>query len=183
MKKRTILCALCAAFVAACASNPASIRTNVPDFVRKPPRDKEHFYGIGAAKMDSPNMSLTMAQSRARVSIAQQISSQAKSMIDDYSAQIEGGKPKNAENFSQNVSRVLSEAKLSGTEVLEQVQAPDGTWWVLVSIKKADVNKELSSSLDKEKLNYAEFKNWNAQREMESAFEKQSTRSPPVVER
>ncbi|MDR2481237.1 MAG: LPP20 family lipoprotein [Spirochaetaceae bacterium] len=169
-----------ALLAAGCSSNPAAIKGDVPSFVRKPPKDKENFYGLGSAKMGDINMSLTMAQNRARVSIAQQISSQAKSMIDDYSAQVEGD-PKTAEKFAQSVARTLSEAKLTNTEIVEQVQTKDGTWWVLISMKKADVNKELSDGFNKEKMNYAEFKNWNAQREMDAAFNKQAGKEPPVV--
>ncbi|MDR2864956.1 MAG: LPP20 family lipoprotein [Spirochaetaceae bacterium] len=168
-------------FVLSCASN-SSVRVDVPDFVRNPPKDKDLIYGVGSAKMANDYMSKTMAENRARVAITQKLSSIAKTMIEDYSAQVEGDKSTFL-NFSDSVNRTLSQAKLSNTEIVEELPATDGTWWVLMSMKKSDADKDLSTVFDREKLNYAAFQNWNAQREMDAAFARQSTQSPVIVDR
>jgi hypothetical protein len=100
-------------------------------------------------------------------------------MIDDYSAEVEGD-PATAENFSRSVSRTLAEARLTGTDIVKQDQTPDGVFWVLMSMNKSDANKLVNDAVNTEKLRYAEFQNWNAQKEMDAAFAKAEGK-PEVV--
>jgi hypothetical protein len=187
MKKIVVvLCALCAAVLTVgCASKKADAPapaagpvSYLPDFVMNPPSGDDVIYGVGVAKMSNLNQSMTMAQNRARVSIAQQIDAQVRNMIDDYTAGIEGGKPADAEGFQRSVSRTLTEAKLSGTKVIQQAQGTDGTFYCLMAINKTDVKQQTEEVINAEKIKYAEFQNWNAQRDMDAAFAKPAT---PVV--
>jgi hypothetical protein len=177
-------------FATGCASTPpasaapAGVAADVPGFVLRPPKTEGVLYGVGTAKMNTTSLSMTMAENRARVNISQQLSSMVKNMIDDYQASTEATAEQKAvgEQFAQSVSRTLSQAKLTGAEVEERAQMPDGTWYVLVSMNKSNANKEINTAVDREKLNYAEFKNWQAQNQMEAAFAKeQQAEHPPVT--
>jgi hypothetical protein len=94
-------------------------------------------------------------------------------MIDDYQAQAgDSDNASDAEGFQRSVSRTLSQTKLSGTKVVKRDKV-DGTWYALVSLSKVDAAKQVSDVINKEKLNYAEYKNWNAQRELEANLDKE----------
>ena len=189
----TVALVACAALLfalAGCASKPAPEQAPVsgpgiqedsdwPEFVKVPPVNSDMIFGVGAAKLSQKSASLNMAQNRARVAIAQKISTTVRNMIDDYSAEVEGDSSA-AENFSRSVSRSLTEATLTGTEVIRQEQTKDGTVWVLMGVSKGDVNKLAADTVNAEKLKYAEFQNWNAQRDMEAAFAKDSGK-PEIV--
>ncbi|MDR2051899.1 MAG: hypothetical protein LBP80_00650, partial [Treponema sp.] len=74
-----------------CGSSPASggggsrrgRLAGVPSFVISPPQAEDVIYGVGAADYDDVNMAITMAENRARVSIARELDSRVRGMIDD----------------------------------------------------------------------------------------------------
>jgi hypothetical protein len=135
MKKLTIaLVVLAALLVVSCGSAPAPVlqAADLPDFVLNPPIAEDAMYGVGAAKMATTPESLQMAESRARVSLAQQINTRVQNMITDYMSGSEGTDQMN--NFQESISRSLAEANLSGAQVVKREQTKDGTWWVMVSI-------------------------------------------------
>lgn len=155
-----------------CASTPKKAgNKDLPDFVRNPGkyRIEGAFTGIGSANFGTTNMDMTMAETRARAAIARKISSTLKSMIDDYSAEIEGD-PEAAEQFAQVVTRALSRAELTETEIERAEYGPDGTYYVLMSIPKSAALAPSNAAFNREKLQYEKFQNWNAQRDMEAAF-------------
>jgi hypothetical protein len=158
-----------------CGSSPAASGggSNLPDFILNPPDDEDVIYGVGIAKMANDSMGMQIAENRARVSISQQIDSRVRNMIDDYQAQAgDSGNSSDAEGFQQVVSRTLSQTKLAGTKTVKRDKV-DGTWYALVSISKADAAKQASDVINKEKINYAKFQNWNAQRDLDAALAKE----------
>jgi hypothetical protein len=171
----------------ACASSPgAGSRkgrlSGVPSFVVSPPQAEDVIYGVGAADYDDVNMAITMAENRARVSIARELDSRVKGMIDDMT-QAAGASKEDSLSFAQTVSRTLTEARLSGARRVETGEGDDGTIYVLVSLKKADAAKQASDIINKEKIKYAAFENWNAQRELDAALDKYKYDgdNPPIV--
>jgi len=163
-----------AALVLSCGSGPKT-----PDFARKPPVKDGKIYGVGYAVMADRNMAEQTAAARARTAISQQLNSVVRNMFDDYTASDENQKTA----FVQNVTRILSESRLVNNTIEETfTDEKDGRYysWVLVSIEKPD--STLSDKINKEKLNYAEFKNWNAQKEMDDAFSKQANGKPVTVD-
>ncbi|MDR2510839.1 MAG: LPP20 family lipoprotein [Spirochaetaceae bacterium] len=146
-----------------------------PDFVLHPPKDENVIYGVGSAKLATVNMSMSVSETRARMAIARELSSVARQMIDDYTSdasEISGNK-REAETFAQIVSRNLSEARMAGAKVVRREPSPDGTWWCLVAYNKSAAAKDAIAEVDREKVNYAAFRNWNAQRDMDAAFARQ----------
>jgi hypothetical protein len=102
-------------------------------------------------------------------------------MIDDYNAQVEGD-PAAAESFTQEVTRALSQAELSDTEIEMTGYDDNGTYYVLMSMPKSAALGPATAAIDKEKLQYAKFQNWNAQRDMQAAFAAENG-DPEIVDK
>jgi hypothetical protein len=89
MKKGLFLCltALAVAVLAvSCGGSPDSKQRdpNSPPWLNDlPPADE--IWGIGIAKQSSEQMSMTMAETRARAGIARQLNARVEDMITDYS--------------------------------------------------------------------------------------------------
>jgi hypothetical protein len=174
----------------ACGSSPSSGSgprrgrlSGVPSFVISPPQAEDVIYGVGAADFEDINMALTMAENRARVSIARELDSRVKGMIDDMT-QAAGASREDSLSFAQTVSRTLTEARLSGTRRIETGEGDDGTIYVLVSMLKVDASRQASDIINREKIKYAAFENWNAQRELDAALDKYKYdgENPPIVD-
>jgi hypothetical protein len=169
----------------ACGSSPAASEgrlSGVPSFVISPPQAEDVIYGVGAARFVSADISVSMAEARARVSIALVLDSMVRGMIDDMTLAA-GASGEDSLSFAQTVSRTLSEVRLSGTMRVETGKGDDGTDYVLVSMKKADAAKQVGDIINKEKIKYIAFENWNARRELEAALDKYryDGDNPPIV--
>jgi hypothetical protein len=85
------------------------------------------FWGVGSAKQSNTALSLTMAANRARVDIATQV----------YRFALRAGYT----NLSQQTILAM---RLEPSRVIQQWQAPDGTWWCLVEYSETDAQQALS---------------------------------------
>lgn len=184
MKKGSILCVamILAILVFACGSGPRSSDPNLPDWVLNPPDQEDVLYGIGTAKMATVNQSMTMAESRARQSLAFQINANVQAMITDYAR--EAGTVNNSVSiqFAEQVGRQVTQTKLSGAVPVKREQAKDGTFWVLVRYPKADAAKAAADIVENEASRYAEFKAMDALKMMDAQLAKNETKPEPVSE-
>jgi predicted small lipoprotein YifL len=146
--------------VTACGSSSAVVSKgpdNTPEWLNDfPPEDV--IWGIGTAKQSSPSMSMTTAEARAKTAIARQLSTKVQAMFTDYN--LDAGNVKNQANSSlqEDVSRQITNMDVSGARPIKRWQAPDGTWWYLVELKKSDAKKTVASILGNEEAAYAQFK-------------------------
>jgi hypothetical protein len=133
-----------AAMVVGCASSARSgsggtDSSDLPDFVVNPLVQEEVIFGIGGAqKQSSENMAITMAESRARQSLAFQINANVQAMITDYAR--EAGTQNNTASleFAESVGRQVTGVNLAGAIPVKRVKTKDGTWWVLVFYSKVE---------------------------------------------
>jgi hypothetical protein len=152
---------------------------NMPDWLNEfPPEDA--LWGIGSARQSTDNMSMTMAENRARVSISQQLSSVVQNMITDYTRDAGTSGSQASISLQESVSRSLSEAKLTGAKPLKRWKGPDGTWWYLLEYKKADAAKQAADIFATEAEQYAEFKTDQALDMMDAQLAKNKEK-PTVV--
>jgi hypothetical protein len=165
MKKAcSILVVLALVFmVAACGSSPSNktSQSNSPEWVNDfPPEDV--FWGIGIAKQSSPSFSMTTAEARARVAIARQLSTKVQAMFTDYN--LDAGNVNNQANVSlqEDVSRQITNMDVSGARPIKRWEAPDGTWWMLMELNKADAQKAVANILWNQEAAFAEFKTQQA---------------------
>ncbi|MDR3303612.1 MAG: LPP20 family lipoprotein [Treponema sp.] len=153
---------------------------NMPLWINDfPPEDA--LWGIGTAKQSTDNMSMTMAENRARVSISQQLSSMVQIMITDYTRDAGTAGSQASISLQESVSRSMSEAKLTGARPIQKWKGPDGTWWYLVEYKKADALNQASNIFATEEEQYAEFKTAQALDMMDAQLANNKEK-PPVVD-
>jgi len=157
MMKKAVFCAAAACLsLAACASKPASQQPPVsqttgtlPGFVQQWVREapEDVLYGIGSAKHGTESLSKQTATQRARVEIAQQMNITVQAMVQDYSAGSEEDTSAVLQ-FSEVVSRSITEADLSGSKVWGYDKAADGTVYVMVTYNVADAVKLMQDQVD-----------------------------------
>jgi hypothetical protein len=184
MKKGLFLCltVLAAALLAvSCGSAPAPSAQqsdpNTPPWLNDfAPEDV--IWGIGSAKQSSDQMSLTMAETRARAGIARQLNARIEDMITDYTRDAGTAASQAALSLQEVITRQVTAMQLNGARPIQKWKAPDGAWWYLVEYKKADAQAALKNIIDSEAARYAEFKAGEALRMLDAQLAKNEK---PVV--
>jgi hypothetical protein len=151
--------------IIACGSSPSSSAAagpvNTPDWINDfPPEDA--IWGIGIAKQSSASMSMTTAEARARVAIARQLSTKVQAMFTDYNLDAGAAGSQASSSLQEDVSRQVTNMDVSGARPIKRWQAPDGTWWYLVEMRKSDARTQVASILKNEEAQYAQFKSQQA---------------------
>jgi hypothetical protein len=144
--------------LSACGSKPsAGAASDIPPWLNDLPGD-DVIWGIGSAKQSSVSMSMTTAEARARTSVARQLNVKVQNMFTDYN--LDAGNVKNQANTSlqEDVTRQITNMDVSGARPIQRWQGKDGTWWLLVEMKKADAKKQVASILGNEEAAFAQFK-------------------------
>jgi hypothetical protein len=159
----------------ACASKPATSTTTGPTTTPEwlndfPPEDA--IWGIGLAKQSSASMSMTTAEARARVAIARQLSTKVQSMFTDYNLDAGNVGSQASTSLQEDVSRQITNIDVTGARPIKRWQAPDGTWWFLVEMKKADARSQVASILRNEEAAFAQFKAQQALQLMDAQLAK-----------
>jgi hypothetical protein len=165
-----------------CASKPRSGGSNLPDWVINPPEQTGMLYGIGSAKLSSEQQSITMADSRARQSVAFQLRTNVQAMITDYAR--ESGTQNNsaALQFAEVVGRQLVNLELSGAKPVKREKMKDGTFWVLISYDKTAAAQTAAGIIENEASRYAEFKAMEALRLMDQQLSRTDTKPEPITQ-
>jgi hypothetical protein len=166
--------------VSGCGSSPQASNPKLPSFVLNPPDQEDVIYGIGTAKMNTRDMSLSMAEARARQSLAFQLNSNIQAMITDYAREAGNVNKSVSLQFAEQVGRQITNTKLQGTSPVKREQTSDGSFWVLVGVRKADAVKATANIIENEASRYAEFKAMDALDRMETQLDKLNTK-PQVV--
>ena len=160
---------------AACKSAPPTSTTTGPTTTPEwlndiPPEDV--LWGIGTAKQSSPSMSMTTAESRARVAIARQLQTKVQAMFTDYNLDAGNVSAQANASLQEDVSRQITNMDVSGARPIKRWEAPDGTWWFLVEFKKSDAKNAVASILRNEQAAFAQFKAQQALDMMDYQLEK-----------
>jgi hypothetical protein len=165
-----------------CASSPSKggSQADLPEFVMNPPIQEDALFGIGSAKLSTINQSMTMAESRARQSLAFQLNTNVQAMITDYARSAGTTDSQASLEFAETVGRQLTQATLSGTTVVNRKQTKDGTLWVLMSYRKSDAAKAAANIIENEASKYAEFKAMEALKLMDQQLDRINTKPEPV---
>jgi len=129
------------------ATPQRKIAGNVPkslkEAIMKAPDDV--IIGVGAARMATQSMAMTVAQTRARADISRQINSVVQTMVTKYTAD-SNASPEDKVVFTETITVQTSSATLNDTVVLEIDTDNDGYTWAAVSIKKESVADQISHS-------------------------------------
>jgi hypothetical protein len=185
MKKiSVVLVCLMAVLAAGCKSTPPDTRVSDPDVPawlnEFPPEDV--LWGIGTAKQSTENMSMTMAEARARQNIANQLSVEVQGMITDYARDAGTINDQTSLALAETVSRQVTQTTLTGASPITKWRSPGGTWWFRVQLKKSDAARAAADIIDSEAARYAEFKSMEALKLMDAQLAKKNDRPVPVTE-
>ncbi|GHV82627.1 hypothetical protein AGMMS49991_11850 [Spirochaetia bacterium] len=126
-------------FNVSCSNTPSWAKNATPkDVVR----------GIGSANNSNEALSRSIAESRARASIVRQLNTELETMLTDYKpgAGTTGNRPGIV--LTESISRQVSSLQLTNTRVVKKWRAPDGTWWYMLEITKADARALLQPIVD-----------------------------------
>ena len=179
----SILILVLAFLVFGCGSSPQKVSDpSMPPWINeRPPEDM--LWGIGVADNAQVQMRMTMADSRARQDLSRQLQVLTQGMVTDYAREAGGINNTAALQFSETITRQLSQATLSGA-VREQVwTAPDNkTLWTRLQMSKADAAREIQKAVDSEAARYAEFKAMDALKEMDFQMQKNNLSPQPVMQ-
>jgi hypothetical protein len=181
MKKMLIFLTICALALSSCASGPKTtsdgraVKGGAPLFVRdavkKAPADV--LVGVGSAKIGAAGLgqARTIAASRARAEIARQLNAIVRDMVTDLTASSEVS-PKDAVSYQETITMQLSKADLTGSSIIEQDADGDNNYWVVVTLGKTSVAKEINQAQAAAKLAAPKAAALDAAARMEKAFEK-----------
>ncbi|GHU96644.1 hypothetical protein FACS189483_00230 [Spirochaetia bacterium] len=121
---------------------------SVPSWVLNPDDQENGFVGIGSARSATTQLSIQMAEARARQDIAFQLSAQVEAIITDYANNV-GSK----EEFdllqaskTEMVGRQLANITLTGVKVTKRARTSDNTWWVEVTWSREQARRVLVDS-------------------------------------
>jgi hypothetical protein len=128
------------------------IPNGVPDFVKNAVihAADDVLIGIGSAKLESLAMSITIAETRARVSICRQTGSLFQDMARDYYAGTEVD-PLTALTFQEHVTISLSKSTLPGIAVVSKDKDAEGTVWAVVQFDKKNLLSEITTAVSSAK--------------------------------
>jgi hypothetical protein len=161
------------------APAPTTALQTMPEFALRPPQKEDTLYGVGSANYAEQQMSMEMADARARQSIAYQIETAAKAMVTDYGRAAGAVNSPASMRLAETIGSQIANAKLRGVSVVERQQMPDGTIWSLCMIKKSAAAQESAMIIENEASSYAEYKAMDALKRMNAELEK--TQTKPMI--
>ncbi len=169
------------ASVMGCGSLSSSAQGDAPEWLNELPPEGT-IWGIGVAKLQNESLARETATSRARRDVASQLSVLVQSMLTDYAR--EAGTLQNTTSiqFIESVTRNLIDMNVSGAIPNAQKRMPDGTWWIRVSLSKADAQRLAGDVIENEASRYAEFKAQEALRMLDTKLSQTQSRPTPRSE-
>jgi len=136
---------------------PQTQAPQVPSwFGQIPPEDA--IWGVGQAKLTNMDLAMRTAESRAQRSAAAQIGTLVQELLTDYAN--ESGIIGNTRSLVaiENIGRSLVNMSLSGATINAREIMPDGTVFVRVTVRKATAMRQISSIVNNEVADFAEFR-------------------------
>jgi len=97
--------------------------------------------------------------------------SMVRDMITDYTAANEVD-PGVAIAFQEQITRSISQARLSGARVVEQNSDREGAWWTVIYFNKADVSREMAQAQAAARLAVPAAVAFDALQRMDNAFDR-----------
>ena len=149
---------------------------NVASFVADPPTDKNYIFGVGGSKLTNNTRAVQASDAQARTDIATKLKTEVQAMIIDYFRSAGTENNQASLNFYESISRQLTDAYLTGVDVVKREKTKDGTYWTLMRISKTDAASAAANAIqdvyESEAARYAEFKAMDALKMMEQQLNK-----------
>jgi hypothetical protein len=169
------------------AGQPAAgrkISGRVPEFVRNAVNNtpEDVLVGIGTAKLASLSQSRTIAATRARADISQQLDTVIRNMVRDFQASSEVD-PDSALAFQENITLALSQSRIQGASVVDEDMDDDGNYWCVVMLTKGETVREINQAAAQAKLRVPAAASFDAERRMKEEFDRIAEEEIQVVDR
>ncbi len=129
-------------------------------------------YGVGQAKKQNPSLAKKVAAQRARDEVAAAVKIQVESLVKDFMQESGIGERAEALEFTQAVSKGVTDATLTGAVIKETYLAKDGTYFVLVEYSLDQARRAAIESARQEEALWNEFKAEQSFEALERELEK-----------
>jgi ribosomal protein S20 len=137
-------------------------------------------FGVGSAEKNPMGISFQRTESAAaaRDALARQLKIKVKNMFKQFQATTGIGDTQTAEKATQNVSKQVAQATLSGSKIMKTWISPKGTMFVLVGMPDpkavaAQVKQAVKTTFHNDQALWQEFKAKKADQELDAAVEKE----------
>jgi len=150
--------------VAGCAGKMESGTTearesrDMPAWSLERPAAEGILYGVGQARKQNPSLAKKVAAQRARDEVAAAVRIEVESLIKDFMQESGVGERAEALEFTQAVSKGVTDATLTGAIIKETYLAKDGTYFVLVEYSLDQARRAAIESARQEEALWNEFK-------------------------
>ena len=164
MKKMVPFCSMVILMVLVGCAGPGSGSTeergssDMPGWFLVPPTTEDALYGVGQAKKQNPSLARQAATARARTEISQAVNVKVSSMLKDFMQESGVGDNAQAVEFTESVTKQVTDNSLQGSVVKEAYVAKDGTMFILVDYPLASMRQDALNAAKKEEALYNEFK-------------------------
>ena len=150
-------------FITGCASSRSgsteeSAMRDVPEWFLQQPQAEDAIYGVGMAKKQNPNLARQTAVARARAEVAMQVETKVSSMLKDFMQESGVGENAQSLEFTQSVSKQVSDRSLRGCRVKQVYPSKDGTIYALVAYPLQALKDATLTEAQKQEAAYNEFK-------------------------
>jgi len=178
--KKTLFISVCllAVLFMSCATTTAntsgrSVSNRIPQVVRDAVKNapEDALVGIGTAKMASLSQSRTISATRARAEISRQMDTIIRDMVRDYTAGSEVDHSA-VVSFQENITVALSQSRLQGAAVVDELEDERGNYWTIVMLSKTSTVAEINQAVASSKLAVPAMAAFNAEASMNAAFDK-----------
>jgi len=140
-------------------------RVDAPSWFLAPPYAEDALYAVGYAKKDNLQLALNVATNRARDELSRVIRVKVANMIKDFieEGSVGSGKDKMGQvtEFSQSVSKSITENTLNMTRIDQQeiYELEDGSFeaFVLVKLSLADLSSKVDEIMKNNAAAYAKL--------------------------
>jgi len=158
--KKIIFCFLISLTISGCGSSKPNVGQSgdSPSWFLMPPTSSSYLYGVGMGKKQNPSLSKKTATARARAELSQAVSVKVTTMMKDFMQESGIGENAQALEFTESVTKQVSNNVLNGSVIKKAYSAKDGTIYIMVELSLESVKNETLNSARKEEALFNEFK-------------------------
>lgn len=139
-------------------SSEARESSDMPEWALDIPQAEGLIYGVGQATKQNPSLAKKVAAQRARDEVAASVEVKVEALMKDFLQESGVGERAEALEFTQAVSKGVTDATLTGALIKEVFLAKDGTYFVLVEYSLDEARRTALDSARQEEALWNEFK-------------------------
>lgn len=153
-----------------------------PGWICDEPVDGVEVSAVGVAEFSKAGVSFMKdrAAANARGNLAEQVQISAQKMVKDYLGVTGVGDAETIDAAASSTVRIVAAVELTGSKIYKSLQAPDGRYFVLVGIDRANaesiIKHSVSTSMKNDQALWQQFQAQKSFDEMAAEIAKMPTR-------